>query len=131
MISFETVRNMKDVGIPPLQGRHKKGDKWRAKWGDLTQGSHGSGEWDRKNMEKRDNLPKVATRRSDKQMARHNSQSWGQCEVPRPVGQHKWRSTVSVETHWGQFWDQGSPPQGSQSEVGAPGNHKKEEWRAK
>jgi len=49
MISFETVRNMKDVGIPPLQGCHKKGDKWRAKWGDLserklTQGGHGSGE---------------------------------------------------------------------------------------
>jgi hypothetical protein len=44
---------MKSVGIPPLQSRHKKGDKWRAKWGDLserklTQGGHGSGEGDRK-----------------------------------------------------------------------------------
>ena len=28
---------MKDVGIPPLQGCHKKGDKWRAKWGDLLE----------------------------------------------------------------------------------------------
>jgi hypothetical protein len=44
---------MKDVGIPPSQSRHKKGDKWRAKWGDLserklTQGGHGNGEGYRK-----------------------------------------------------------------------------------
>ena len=48
----DIVRNMKDVGIPPSQSRHTKGDKWRAKWGDLlerkqTQGGHGSGEGDR------------------------------------------------------------------------------------
>jgi hypothetical protein len=34
------------------------------------------------------------------------------------------RRTISVETHSRQFWDQERPPQGSQSEVGAPGNHK-------
>ena len=49
----DIARSMKSIGIPPLQSRHKKGDKWRAKRGDLSerklaQGSHGSGEWDRK-----------------------------------------------------------------------------------
>ena len=69
-----------------MQSRHKKGDKWRAKWGDLSerklaQGNHGSGEWDRKDGKKL--RPKEASRRKAKKhgaVMRHTN-----CETQFPV----------------------------------------------